>query len=160
MNSVTHKSHSRCYFGGLIQIPRNVFCYCQTCKICCHFILVYCHCQLRTTFRKCKEQNICYNHYPQIIQVSSFSWIYNLLIQIKILEHCSPNTICPKKRLSKCFHNSILHGTLFLLKSCNCFQQLMFQQPFYILLMHRFINSCQIISQVSNSLCMEGLCSP
>lgn len=103
MNSVTHKSHSRSYFRGLIQTPRNVFCYCQTCKICCHFILVYCHCLLRTTFRKCKEQNICYNHYPHIIQISSFSWIYNLLIQIKILEHCSPNTICPKNVYQKAF---------------------------------------------------------
>lgn len=49
-----------------------------------------------TAFRK-QKKNLCYNQCPQIKKnISSFSWIFNLLIQTKTLEHCFPNTICPK----------------------------------------------------------------
>jgi len=68
-----------------------------------------------TTFRK-QKKNLCYNQRPQIKKIiSSFSWIFNLVIQTKSLEHCLPNTTRPKGSIKKVLQQ-YLHRTLSLKK--------------------------------------------
>lgn len=90
----------------------------------------------KITFRKCKLGNSCFNHCPQIMHISSFSWIYNPLIKIKLKSIALLIPFAPKCSLER-LGNKIL-GTFCFKASSGLYQKQEFSF-FYVAISHNFL---------------------